>query len=416
MADPKDPTDEYRPQPDAPRPAPSGPGTGRYKITVEGDGQAPPLSSLHPALPPEPAGIPERRRKVLKYALALAAWGVSVALALRLGGPAPGPMPLPPASPEGAYAMGWVDDPDAVAQVRAGLPEPSFADTPAGRAVLGPDQDVLLSDAVKKVRGSHLPARDQNPIGSCTSFGTTSAGEYLIYAQIAAGKPMAFRDLATEPLYALGRVDVGGGQLRGRDGGTAAWMGKAARDFGLVPRAAYPGIDLSAYSPRRCREWGDAGCPPGIKDVARQSPVKGISLARSATEVASAIRQGYTVSVGSNVGFGPTGGNRRDADGFLRESGSWSHCMAVIGVRAGNRPGFLVLNSWGPNWVSGPTGGFDIPPGSFFADWQTADRMFRQGDCVVLSDAVGFPAKRLDWMVMAPALQRDEPAELTLAH
>ncbi len=75
--------------------------------------------------------------------------------------------------------------------------------------------------------------------------------------------------------------------------------------------------------------------------------------------------------------------------------------MAVIGVRGGARPGFLFTNSWGTAWVQGPTGGYDMPPGSFWVDWATAHKMAKEGDCVVFSDATGFPQRSIVWDVKA---------------
>ena len=127
---------------------------------------------------------------------------------------------------------------------------------------------------------------------------------------------------------------------------------------------------------------------------------------REAEEAAKAIRQGYPLAVGSQVGFTTT----RDKDGFLNRSGTWGHCMMVAGVRDDARKGFLFVNSWGSDWVRGPTGPFDIPPGSFWVDWATADQMFAEGDAIALSDATGFPARTLDWFTGRP--RRAERSDL----
>jgi hypothetical protein len=330
--------------------------------------------------------------------------------------PTPLPVAMQGAAPGGEDQPlfgGWIDDAEAREAVKRGLPaeERYFGDTPAGRAVMGDDKDVLLSDGVKMLIGKHLPARNQNPIGSCVGFASTSAVEYLLCLQaLERGMgPDAFRDLAQEVLYALSRVEIGGGRIPG-DGSVTAWAGEAARRYGVIWRAVHGKYDLTKYSPALCRSWGRSGLPDELEPLAKQAPVKGISFARNATEMAKAIRQGYPMAMGSVVGFGSRGPWTRDADGFLRASGQWGHCMAVIGVIGGNRPGFLFLNSWGPDWVRGPTGKYDLPPGSFFVDWNTADRMAREGDCVIFSDAVGFPA-RDPWFILkanpVPAVRRE---------
>lgn len=307
------------------------------------------------------------------------------------------------------YVGGWNADPDAVEAVRGSLPDPWFSGTPAFKAFRGNDTGTVIhSDAVKAVLGRHLPARDQGSVGSCVSFGTCSAIEYLMLLQIAAAlpqpPPLEYRDLVQEAMYGLSRVEIGGGKIRG-DGSVTAWAGEAARKYGVIPRGHHGPLDLSLYSEARCRDWGKKGLPDELEPVAKLSPVKGITFAKTAAEVDRAIRQGYTVAVGSGVGFGNSGPYKRDKDGFLKASGSWGHCMAVIGVRDDARRGFLFLNSWGDDWISGPTGGFDIPPGSFWVDWKTADKMFAEGDCVIFSDATGFPAKDPldDWFIAVPA-------------
>ena len=300
--------------------------------------------------------------------------------------------------PKSAGAMGWVNDPESVAAVRDTLPvgERYFGDTPAGKALHGNDGTVLLSDRVKKVLGKHLAARNQGSVGCCVSFGTGTAVEYLQCSQKADGESLEFKPVCNEAIYGGSRKQIGGGQIRG-DGSVTAWAGEWVKQFGVIPREKVGGYDLTAYSESRARSWGQSGCPKDLEAEAKKSPVKGIAFARSADEVAKAIRQGYTVAVGSQVGFGAVGPYRRDADGFLNRNGTWGHCQAVVGVRDDKRKGFLFVNSWGKDWVGGPTGGYDIPDGSYWVDWDTMDAMANEGDCVVFSDAVGFPARKLSW-------------------
>lgn len=307
---------------------------------------------------------------------------------------------------------GWAADPEAVEAVKQGLPpnERNFGDTPAGKAFGDVEKDVLLSDAAKRLLGAHLPARDQGSVGACVAFASLTAIEYLLIAQAlneGAGKE-AFRDLAHEVMYGGSRVEIGGGKIRA-DGSVTAWAGEYARRFGVVPRDVHGPFDLRQYSVDRCRDFGRRGVPDELDSVAKLSPVKGISFARSAAELAKAIRQGYACAIGSSIGFGNRMPLTRDADGFLRRSSNWGHCMAYIGVVGGRRPGFLVVNSWGPSWVNGPTGGRDLPLGSFLVDYDTVDAMCREGDAIVFSDAVGFPARDPWWVVQAkPARPRAE--------
>jgi hypothetical protein len=313
--------------------------------------------------------------------------------------------PAPDGTPGREYFTGCIEDPEACDEVRQSLPvgQRYWEDTPAGKAVgvADADGDVLLSDAAKNLLGRHLPARDQGNVGSCVGKGSTTAVEYLLIGQAVADGlgADAFRELSSEVAYAGSRVEIGKGRIRG-DGSVTAWSGQWYRQFGAVPRAVYGPIDLRRYSADRCREWGRTGVPDSLEPTARQFPVKGITFAKSASDVVSAIKQRYTVAIGSRIGFGNRMPLTRDADGFLRPTGSWGHCMAYVGYVGGRRPGILCVNSWGEDWVRGPTGGHDLPPGSFLVDLSVVDQMCREGDAIIFSDATDFPARPL-WFVQA---------------
>jgi len=340
----------------------------------------------------------------LNFAIGLLAIG---AWLLQGSNGTPPPIPLIPQQtapattppPEPVRAMGWVNNPLEVQKVKNSLPigERNFRDTPAGKAVHGNNGTVLLCDAAKTVLGKHLPDRNQGQVGCCVSFGVGTAIEYLQLSQIANGDLNEFKEVCNEAIYGGARVQVGGGQIRG-DGAVTAWGGQWSKGWGINAREKnVGGFDLTTYSESRARSWGNTGCPKTLEPIAKQSPVKGITFATNADDVAKALRQGYAVAVGSMQGFGAIGPYVRDKDGFLAPSGQWGHCQAVIGVRDDNRKGFLFTNSWGSDWISGPKGKYDIPNGAYWVDWNTANGMFGEGDCVVFSDAVGFPARQLDW-------------------
>lgn len=306
-----------------------------------------------------------------------------------------------------ARAQGWLFDPQAVEHHCEKYRVAAFADTPAGRAALAAEGDVYLWDAAKKVTGAVLPARDQGQVGSCVSFGTASAVEHLLCVQIASGRGGQYRDLAQEVIYAGSRVEVGGGKITG-DGSIGAWAVEWVSRWGVIARAKHLNgkYDLTAYDQARCRSWGRSGVPDDLEAVAKESPVKGYALCASFAEADKAIRQGYPVVVCSGQGF--TMG--RDADGFCRASGTWYHCMAFIGTRAGKRPGLFCLNSWGPNAHTGPRFPADAPSAGFWVDANVADKMLRTWkDSFALSDAVGFPERRVlpDWFVIEVSPRTD---------
>ena len=130
-----------------------------------------------------------------------------------------------------------------------------------------------------------------------------------------------------------------------------------------------------------------------------------MALVKTTDEAKKALGQGYALFICSDVGFGSRGPYTRDSDGFLRASGQWMHCMAVIGYRA-DKKGYLILNSWGDRWVGGPAGKYsDIPNGSFWCDEPTMARILSQGDSYAVSGVKGFPRRKIqidDWIADAP--------------
>ena len=289
-------------------------------------------------------------------------------------------------------AFGWVPDRDEVRAVSSTLPQPDFAATPAFREVYAGPDDVFLWDASRKVLGRLIPPRDQGNVGSCVAFGTASAIEHLLCVQAANGANEEYRDLAQEIIYGGSRVEIGGGRIRG-DGSVGAWAAKFVVDFGVLPRGSFGRFDLRSYDVPRCREFGRTGVPDELEPEVRKHPVKAVSNVKSWDEARAAIRNGYPVIVCSNQGFR----SMRDADGFCSPAGTWYHCMALVGVRGGDRPGGFLLNSWGERFHGGPIGLGDPSPAGFWADVNVLDRMLKQGDSWAFSGVKGFPSRKLDW-------------------
>jgi hypothetical protein len=310
----------------------------------------------------------------------------------------------PPVQPGQTGPMGWVDDPVAVAAVVAQMPAKSFAETPAFREMADAPDHAYLWEAAAKVLGHPFPPLNQGQVGSCVANGAAGAVDVLQLQQIAAmmraGRPPPeYKPVSPEVIYAGARVEIGGGRIRG-DGAVGAWAIQYCQKKGVVAQQKYPSVDLSAYSEARCRSWGNSGVPKDIDALAAQHPVKDGTPVRTAEEAEKALANGYTVTVASNQGFANQ--SRRDAQGFLKPNGTWAHQMCVLGYRKGDRPGFLILNSWGPDWVGGPKGDGDPPDGSFWADRAVVDRMFKQGDSFAWGDVKGFPSRKPDAFIKHP--------------
>lgn len=283
---------------------------------------------------------------------------------------------------------GWIDNPAAVDAVAATLETPVFGETPAGRDPAPLPDTVCLWQACRKLLGDLIPPRDQGAVGSCVAFGTVAAVEHTLCAEIAAGDLDGFRDLATEIVYAGSRVEVGGGRLRG-DGSIGAWAAEFVRRWGVLDRGVHGKLDLTTYSARLCRQLGAAGVPDGLEAACREHPVEGISRVDSFDAACRALASGYAVAVCSNQGFTM----KRDRDGFCAPRGVWNHCLGLVGYTRVGRAGGFLLNSWGGEAHTGPSGLGNPSPAGFWAEAAVLDRMLRQRDSWAFSRVRGFPVR-----------------------
>lgn len=300
--------------------------------------------------------------------------------------------------------QGWVKDD---AQIAANLDDTKtlqFAQTPAGKALLG-DDDVFLWQAVRKVNNRGPPWYsnvNQQSVGCCVGCGFKHAADVVQAVQILGGSKEQWKPLSVECIYGASRIDIGRGQING-DGSLGRWAADAVQKVGCAPMEKIGAADLTTFSPARAREYGSRGVPADVKAVAKDHPVKGAALVTSWADAKRAIGQGYPIAVCSDQGFTM----QRDATGRCRPQGQWMHCMAIIGTRAakdGRAEGGFILNSWGDSAHTGPVWPADAPVAGFWADAAVIDRMLRQGDSFALSGFTGFPKRviPLNWDVRVP--------------
>ena len=289
---------------------------------------------------------------------------------------------------------GWVRDDDEVSRLLAMQPHPNFkaACVTFGIEGIGAGKKVCLYEYSYKVLGGQdkFNTRHQT-IGDCVSMGSAACIDQLNCIQVAARKSTWIAETATEAIYALSRIEIGKGRLGNGDGSVGAWAVEACKQYGTLIRVKYGNIDLTVYSGKRAGEWGapGRGLPDELEPEAHKHIIRTYSQVSTFEQARDAIAAGYPVSVASNQGFT----NQRDQDGFLRPSGSWGHQMMFNAVDDEfKRPGLCCLNSWGTDWVSGPTRN-NQPGGSFWVDADVATRMLSQGDSFAYSDFEGFPPK-----------------------
>lgn len=294
--------------------------------------------------------------------------------------------------------QGWVADPDEVKAVADTLEVKVFGDTPAGQVQDLP-KSVYGWKLYETLFGRPPPMKNQGQVGSCVSFGTNTAVERTLAAEIVARKGTAaeWTRFVEEATYGGSRVEIGGGRIRG-DGSVGAWAAQFVTKYGMVPRKKYDTADLTTYSESLCRQWGDRGVPAEFEDVARKFPVKAFVQVKTWDEAKKACAQGYFVAICSNQGFSM----QRDANGVARPQGSWAHCMALDAYHTtddGKEYGHIV-NSWGDRAHTGPVGWGNPNPDGFWAESAVIDRMLRQGDSWAFSGTTGFPRRKLDWFVI----------------
>jgi len=294
--------------------------------------------------------------------------------------------------------FGWEYDPKEVEAYVSSLTRPLAETSCYDIKDSGKGKTVLLHKLVEQVVG-HYPVRRQT-IGDCVSHGFAGAVDVLKCVEIAKlGQPEAWvAETASEVIYGFSRVEVGGGRLSG-DGSYGAWGSKAVNRYGTLARQKYGSIDLTRYSGARARQWGARGngVPDVLEPMSREHLVRSTSLVTTYEAARDAIANGYPIAVCSMQGFLP----RRDSDGFARPSGTWAHCMMFCAVDDSHRrPGLLCVNSWGPNWISGPKR-HSQPDGSFWVDADVADNMLRRNpDSYLVSQYEGYPRQDSKWLVI----------------
>lgn len=166
-------------------------------------------------------------------------------------------------------------------------------------------------------------------VHNCVSWGWAHGADVHLAVLWKLGVSSEWKPAATEAIYGGSRVEAEGvsfgGWSDGSYGGSAA---KWVRDWGLLFRQPYEGVDLTKYSAQRAKQWGaygngGQGDNGKLDAVAKKHPVRHVALVTSFDEAAAAITSGYPVPVCSGQGFSKV----RDQDGFARPSGSWAHCF-----------------------------------------------------------------------------------------
>ncbi len=247
-----------------------------------------------------------------------------------------------------------------------------------------PTEPILLYPAWQHALGRD-PGYPAQQIGDCISFGHGHANDLLQAIEIGLNRMQAtdYEETCTEFIYGASREVAG--ILGTGDGSYGAAAVKAMMTVGTVSRLSL-GAD-GVYSGARAKKWGLTGPPGAIEEAAKPYQLGAGALVSTWAGLVVAMRCLSPVTICTQQGFSLV----RDSSGFCPPQGTWGHCMCIAGIRF-DRPGALILQSWGPDLPSGPTA-LDQPTWSFWADRAVIEGILSEGDNWALSKGASFVAR-----------------------
>jgi len=312
--------------------------------------------------------------------------------------------------------FGYTPNPAGVREFLAELDQPTFSGAAPEVIEGAKGRDTFLYRSAAKAHQALYGVPwtvGRQGIGDCVSWGWAHGvwiAQSVDWQTGRLAKPPPFP--LTESIYGGSRVEARGKDGSGRspvggysDGSYGAAAARWVRDWGLIYRTS-----ATDYSPDRAKAWGAYGCGGEgdggkLDEVAKKHPCKHVVQVKTWDELCAAIDSGYPVTIASSQGFS----SQRDEHGFARGQGTWMHQMMVLGTRfAANgspKDGALVLNSWGPSWVSGPRWPEDQPEGSFWCTRETMQRILGQDDSYAIGSVDGFKHRDLNnanWLMPVP--------------
>lgn len=286
---------------------------------------------------------------------------------------------------------GWAgEDKVLLAEAQASIPDELKQDL----RIYGATQKIgrmMLFEIAEKVLGEY-PDTGTQLIGDCVSWGGHKHPiEYLQVTQIAMGNPLNYKYIFSPYGYGCGRVYIGGGRLWG-DGSVGAWASAANVKYGSL---AIDTDNLPQYSVNIAREFGRS--EQALNRWVEQGKLHLVQASAKVTtweQLVDAVTNLYPVSICSNIGFTM----KAQSDGFHHRSGSWAHCMCIIGVDDDYLdPYACILNSWGD--AHGTVTDFKTkktwPKGTLRVRKRDIESILAQDDSFAYSGYNGFPSQEL---------------------
>jgi hypothetical protein len=190
-------------------------------------------------------------------------------------------------------------------------------------------------------------------------------------------------------------VQIGKGRL-GRDGGRlGSWAAEGVQKYGVLA-ADEPGVP--AYSGGLAKQWGTAGPPAEMIELAKPHLVRSAARVTTYEQLRDGLYNGYSATIASMKGWAM---KLKDDGGKSWFTGrdTWPHQMWIAGFdETGSRPGIYRGNNWGET-AHGPQ--LDGPAGG---GWQDADDIAKElrdsgTECFLFSQFDGFPGQALDHLL-----------------
>jgi hypothetical protein len=197
-----------------------------------------------------------------------------------------------------------------------------------------------------------------------------------------------YKEVFPPYIYGCSRVLIGGGRLWGA-GSLGVWTAEAVNKFGVIATDEAG----ARYSGRLADQWGRSGAPRNLVELGKNNLVRKIAKVTDWESAAEAIINGYLVNVCSNWGYNM----QASSDGFHAPRGTWNHSMCVDSFDWNDgKAYFLITNSWGN--VHGILKDFqtgeNLPPGVLRVRAEYIDKMLKQDDSYIYSDADSFEERQ----------------------
>lgn len=295
---------------------------------------------------------------------------------------------------------GYIADKKLTDEIIAAQPNPLMSGACYQIKESGRGKRVILSDFITKAIGSYNIRHQLGP--DCTSMMGARCADILKAINVITKGEEWISETATEPIYSLSRIEVSKGRWGTGGGASGSATGQAVKLYGTLCRQKYGDIDLSVYDVNKALKWGSpgVGCPDLLEPLSKNHLIQSITLVNTYYEAIDALANGYPVGICSNVGFERTKNRNgqcvRDKNGLLYPGSSWSHAMTLISFDdSGPIKKVGVDNSWGTDWVTGPTDG--LPDSAFWIEASILEQILDQQDSFCYSDMIGYPPKSLRW-------------------